>query len=87
MDLFINIIGWCGVAGLLGAYGLVSLKKLEGDSFLYQILNLIGSALLIINSFYYGAFPSVGINFAWIGIAIFTLTRGRRTDLSKIREK
>jgi hypothetical protein len=68
-------MGWVGVVGLLVAYALVSIKKLDGDSAAYQALNLAGSGLLIINSFHYGAFPSVGINVAWIGIAIFTLSR------------
>jgi len=74
----IDIVGWIGVAALLIAYGLVSTKKLEGDSFIYQFLNLIGSALLIINSFFYGAFPSVGVNVAWVGIALFALARRKR---------
>jgi hypothetical protein len=77
-NLVIDIVGWSGVAALLIAYGLVSTKKLEGDSFTYQFLNLAGSALLIINSSFYGAFPSVGVNVAWVGIAIFALTRRKR---------
>lgn len=77
-NLLIDIVGWFGVVTLLVAYALVSTRKLEGDSFLYQLLNLVGSALLILNSFYYGAFPSVGINLAWIAIAALTLTRHRR---------
>ena len=74
-NLFIDIFGWGGVAVLLIAYGLISTKKVEGDSFVYQFLNLAGSALLIANSFYYGAYPSVGVNLAWIGIAVAALTR------------
>ncbi len=76
--LIINILGWSGAAALLLAYGLVSMRKLEGDSYIYQSLNLAGSALLIINSFYFGALPSVFVNLFWIGIAIFALTRRRR---------
>ena len=38
-------------------------------------LSLTGGALLIVNSFYYGAYPSVGVNVIWIGIALFTLSR------------
>lgn len=72
-NLLIDVIGWLGVAGLVAAYGLVSAKKLTGDSVLYQSLNLLGAGLLIANSFYYGAFPSVGINVIWITIAIHTL--------------
>jgi len=75
---FINILGWTGVALLLLAYALVSSKRCEGDSALYQSLNIIGALLLIINSFYFGAYPSVGVNVAWIGIAVFTLVKTAR---------
>ena len=69
----IDIAGWIGVIALLIAYGLVSTKRIEGDAVIYQLLNLAGAALLIVNSFYYGAYPSVVINVIWIGIAIFAL--------------
>jgi hypothetical protein len=32
---------------------------------------------LIINSFHYRAFPSVGVNMVWVGIAAFTMARKR----------
>jgi hypothetical protein len=78
-SLLIDVIGWLGVAGLLVAYGLVSAKRLAGDSVIYQSLNLLGAGLLIVNSFYYGAFPSVGINVVWVAIAILSLARSRFT--------
>jgi hypothetical protein len=74
-SLAIDVGGWLGVAALLSAYALVSLRRLEADSLVYQMLNLTGGGLLILNSFYYGAYPSVGVNLAWIGIALFTLAR------------
>lgn len=73
--VLIDIAGWLGVASLLLAYVLVSTRRIEGDAVLYQALNLGGAGLLIVNSFYYGAFPSVGINVVWIGIAIYALAR------------
>jgi hypothetical protein len=83
--LLINIFGWSGVVALLAAYVLVSTRKLEGDSIPYQALNLGGSALLIVNSFYFGALPSVAVNAVWICIAIFALAhklrRLRRSEL------
>jgi hypothetical protein len=82
-NLLIDITGWVGVALLLIAYALVSIKKLEGDALVYQSLNLTGGALLIVNSFYYGAFPSVGINIAWIGIAVLTIYRKRRSQTNR----
>ena len=75
MDAFINILGWIGTILYLVAYGLVSAKKTEGDSWLYQGLNMIAGALLIINTVYLRAYPSAGLNIAWVGIAIVTLGR------------
>jgi hypothetical protein len=80
-NLLIDIIGWVGVASLLLAYALVSTRKVQGDSMTYQFLNMLGSALLIVNSFHYKAFPSVGVNIAWIGIAIYSMIRIRRGAL------
>ncbi len=77
-QVLIDIAGWAGVVSLLLAYVLVSTKRIEGDSVFYQVLNLAGAGLLILNSFYYGAFPSVGINVVWIGIAIYALARHKR---------
>ena len=76
-NLWIDLAGWIGVAALLAAYALVSTRRLEGDSPLYQALNVLGSLLLIVNSGYYRALPSVGINVAWIGIALYALARYR----------
>jgi hypothetical protein len=73
--MLIDVAGWMGVVALLVAYGLVSTKRIEGDSVVYQMLNLVGAGLLIANSFYYGAYPSVGINVIWIGIAVYALWR------------
>lgn len=69
----INIAGWIGTILYLIAYGLVSAKKVEGDSWLYQGINFIAGILLIINTMYLKAYPSAGLNVAWVGIAIFTL--------------
>ena len=77
-NLIVDILGWAGAVTLLSAYGLVSLRKLEGDSVPYQLLNLAGGLLLIINTVYYGAYPSSTVNGIWSLIAIFTLTRSWR---------
>jgi len=80
--LVLNIVGWVGVALLLAAYYLVSTRRLAGDSAAYQWLNILGAALLIVNSFYFGAYPSVGVNVAWIGIALFALIQIRHKGRS-----
>ena len=72
-SLLVEILGWIGVIALLVAYALVSTKRLEGDSALFQMLNLIGSFTLMINGFYNGANPSGVLNIVWGSIAVRTL--------------
>lgn len=74
----IDIIGWTGTILYLLAYGLVSAKKVESDSWAYQGMNLIAGTMLIINTLYLRAYPSVGLNIAWVGIAIVTLANKSR---------
>ena len=76
--LWIDVAGWAGVVALLVAYGLVSARRLEGDSAVYQWLNLAGGALVLLNSFHHRAFPSVAVNVVWIAIALYTLAFRRR---------
>jgi uncharacterized membrane protein len=73
--LFINVVGYFGSALLILAYLLNSLKKIEGDSLAYQGLNFTGTVLMMANSWYFGAMPSVIINVFWIGIGIFAVSR------------
>jgi hypothetical protein len=71
----IDILGWTGTVLYLLAYGLISAKKVEGDSWLYQGLNILAGIFLIFNTFYLRAYPSAGLNIAWVGIAVLTLGR------------
>ena len=75
MTFAIDVLGWIGVAALLSAYWLVSTQKTTGNSRAYQGLNLIGAALVLVNSLYYGAYPSVGVNAAWIVIGAYALAK------------
>ena len=77
-NLIINLIGWTGAALLLVAYALVSLKKYEGTSIAYQALNIVGSALLIVNTIHYGAYPSAFVNVVWIAIALLSVAASKR---------
>jgi len=75
MAIFVDILGWIGTVLFLVAYALVSVKKVEGDSLSYQGMNIQAGILLVINTLYWRAYPSLGLNAAWIGIALFTLGR------------
>ena len=74
-DVLIDILGWMGAIALLVAYALISARRVEGDSTAYQLLNLVGSILLILNTFYYGAYPSSFLNLFWIAIALYALRK------------
>ena len=78
-NLAINIVGWVGVAMLLLAYWMVSTKRMEGSGIAFQLLNILGAAGLVTNSYYYGALPSVGVNVAWIAIGGYALLRAIRS--------
>ena len=69
MKFIIDIIGWVGSIEVIAAYGLNSYQKIKSDSLLFQVLNLTGGVFLIVNTIYYGAYPSAFINVVWVGIA------------------
>jgi len=79
MTVAVNVLGWVGVVALLSAYWLVSTQKTTGDSRMYQGMNLLGAILVLVNSSYYGAYPSVGVNAAWIAIGVYTLVTRLQT--------
>ncbi|MBB6122376.1 CBU_0592 family membrane protein [Sphingobium subterraneum] len=78
MNFAMEAIGWMGAVLVLGAYALLSTGRVQGDSRLYQWMNLIGSAGFIANTAWHGAIPSVVLNIIWCGIGIATLWRIRR---------
>ncbi len=73
MEFWIDVLGWIGALQILTAYALISLKKVEGDSLLYQLLNIFGSILLVINTYYWNALPSTLVNAIWLIIALFAV--------------
>jgi hypothetical protein len=70
MEIFISTLGWIGSLLVIGAYGLNSYQKIKSDSLIFQLMNLAGGILLIINSVYKEAYPFTFINTVWVLIAI-----------------
>ncbi|SEG85490.1 hypothetical protein SAMN05444920_105540 [Nonomuraea solani] len=80
MELLLDAIGWIGAALLLTGYALVSSSRMSGDGTSYQLINLMGSICLMVNSGYNDAWPSAGLNLVWAAIgavALFKLARPR----------
>jgi len=84
MTFAVNVLGWVGVVALLSAYWLVSTQRARGDSTTYQGLNLLGAILVLVNSSYYGAYPSVGVNAAWIAIGAYALATNPQTETAHL---
>jgi hypothetical protein len=78
MKLLIGSIGWIGSVLVIGAYALNSYQKIKSDSLPFQLMNLIGGILLIINSVYKEAYPFTFINSVWVVIAISSLIKNRK---------
>lgn len=75
----INVIGWLGMALLVGAYALVTAGRVLGTSLSFQLMNLAGGLFLMLNSAYYGAWPSAGLNVVWVVVGTVGLVRARLT--------
>jgi hypothetical protein len=76
--IWFDAVGWLGAASLLVAYAMVSSRKMEADSASYQVLNIVGSILLVANTIFYRAYPSSFVNLIWAGIAVFSMATRRQ---------
>jgi hypothetical protein len=69
----IEIVGWAGVGLIILAYGLLSFDLLDNHSGIYQIMNLLGSVGIVINSLVKKDYQPAALNIVWATIAIFAL--------------
>ena len=76
--VLVNVVGWIGMALLISAYVLVTVGRIAGPGLTFQLMNLVGGAALMVNSAYYGAWPSAGLNVVWVVIGIVGLVRSGR---------
>ena len=61
-----EIAGWTGAVLVLGAYILVTLGRLTGQSPGFQWMNLAGAAGILLNGWWHGALPSATLNLIWM---------------------
>ena len=85
MQIVIDVVGWVGMAALLIAYGLLTMRRLAAATWTYQVLNLLGAVCLMANTAYYQAWPSVALNAFWFvigGVGLVKARRARREALT-----
>ena len=75
MQLTVDIFGWIGMIMVVTGFYLVSNGKIEAQTNVFQIINVVAATFIGLNAYYYGALPSVGLNTVWILIAVITLIR------------
>ena len=73
--IVINVVGWLGMGLLISAYALVTAGRLHGTGLAFQLMNLFGGGFLMVNSAYYGAWPSAVLNLVWVVIGSVGLAR------------
>ena len=78
MTMLCGYAGWLGALGTMGAYALVSQRRLHADSLRYQAINVVGAALLALSALSADNWPSLAANFAWMLIALSSLARAPR---------
>jgi hypothetical protein len=80
LEIAIEVAGWVGASLILGAYLLLSMGKLTGQSMLYQAMNVAGAAGFIVNGWWHGAVPSAVLNVVWMligGVALWRIKQRR----------
>ncbi|MFM7858057.1 MAG: hypothetical protein ACKO96_40610 [Flammeovirgaceae bacterium] len=71
-------MGWLGSLLVIGAYALNSYQKIRSLSIGFQLMNLVGGVLLIVNSIYKEAYPFTFINSVWVVIAVTSILKNRK---------
>ena len=73
----IHVVGTIGMLLVLGAYALVSLRRIAAASIAFQGMNLVGAGFLAVYSLVLGAWATVALNVVWALIALAALVRAR----------
>lgn len=71
----LDIIGWIGVALVVGAFLAISLGWLQSEDLAYGALNAFGALAIIASSYIKRDFQPVVLNVVWLLIAIFGIFR------------
>jgi paired small multidrug resistance pump len=75
MDSLFTILGLLGVAINLVAYGLLTAGKLHADTLAYQVINVCGTAGILLSLVAQWNLPVFLGNIAWLVIALVGVAR------------
>jgi hypothetical protein len=75
-----NLLNSIGVVFILAAFLLLTFKRVKHTSVQYNVLNLVGSAMAAVGSYMMHSMPFLFLNVAWVGVAIYALTKKKQTS-------
>jgi len=78
MHFLPNMIGLAGVAIEIAAYALVATGRWRSTQPRYQIINIVGTAMILYSLLFAWNLPSVVAQIIWIIFSIIGLARGLR---------
>ena len=76
--LLLNLLGYTGSLLLIVAFLLNCMKRLDSASPVYQVMNLVGAGLTLVNAWSFGALPSAVVSAFWVGVFVVFLCKGLR---------
>lgn len=76
--LLLDGAGWLGGIIVAVGYALVVTERIRATGRIFQILNIVGGALLAVTALYRFALPNLIINVVWIGFGAYALIAARR---------
>ncbi|MBL6447962.1 hypothetical protein JMN32_16720 [Fulvivirga sp. 29W222] len=72
-EYLFDALGWTGSVFIIAGYWLNSQGKLNPQGLPYQLINVVGGLLLLINTMYYSAYPSSAVNVIWLFVGGYHL--------------
>jgi len=75
MSTTVYVMGWFGAVGLLFAFVLSSIGKLDNQKAPYHFINFFCGAMLIVNAYVAEAYPFFIINIFWVITSFYALIK------------
>lgn len=87
MRVLAGSVGWVGAVGTVGAYALVSRRRMDAGSMRFQMINVLGAGLLAVSALSAGNWPSLVSNFVWMYFGLHALVGARHALAAAVVER
>lgn len=82
--MFEDIIGVIGVFIIISTYFVLQIEKIKSTDFIYSILNILGSLMILVSIFKYWNLSSFLIEFFWILISLIGIFKSIQHKKQKL---